>query len=63
VHKEVVAEIRARRLDGSHDERSDPERKKRKNDLPEFNAKVSLDAMRVKMTLTKLSKNYGVHPT
>ncbi|MCG7493524.1 hypothetical protein MHM86_08205 [Thalassobius sp. Cn5-15] len=37
--------------------------KKRKNHSPEFKAKVALEAIREEMTLTELSKKYGVHPT
>ena len=37
--------------------------KKRKNHSPEFKAKVALEAIREEMTLAKLSKKYGVHPT
>ncbi len=37
--------------------------KKRKNHLPEFKAKVALEAIREEMTLAELSKKYGVHPT
>ena len=35
--------------------------KKRKNHSPEFKAKVALDAIREEMTLSELSKKYGVH--
>ena len=37
--------------------------KKRKNHSPEFKAKVALEAIREEMTLTELSKKYGVHLT
>ena len=37
--------------------------KKRKNHSPEFKAKVALEAIREEMTLSELSKKYGVHPT
>jgi len=36
---------------------------KRKNHLPDFKARVALDAIREEMTLAELSKKYGVHPT
>lgn len=36
---------------------------KRKNHSPDFKAKVALEAIREEMTLTELSKKYGVHPT
>ena len=36
---------------------------KRKNHAPEFKAKVALEAIREEMTLTELSKKYGVHAT
>ncbi|WP_417241134.1 transposase, partial [Celeribacter halophilus] len=35
---------------------------KRKNYLPDFKAKVALEAIREEMTLAELSKKYGVHP-
>ena len=35
--------------------------KKRKNHSPEFKARVALEAMREEMTLSELSKKYGVH--
>ncbi len=35
---------------------------KRKTHTPEFKAKVALEAMREEMTLSELSKRYGVHP-
>ena len=35
---------------------------KRKNHSPEFKAKVALEAIREEMTLSELSKKYGVHP-
>ncbi|MEE4188229.1 MAG: transposase [Roseobacter sp.] len=37
--------------------------KKRKNHSPEFKAKVALEAIREELTLSELSKKYGVHPT
>ncbi len=37
--------------------------KKRKNHSSEFKARVALEAIREEMTLAKLSKKYGVHPT
>ncbi len=36
---------------------------KRKNHLPEFKAKVALEAIREEMSMAELSKKYGVHPT
>jgi transposase len=36
---------------------------KRKNHAPEFKAKVALEAIREEMTLSELSKKYGVHAT
>ena len=36
--------------------------KKRKNHLPEFKAKVALEAIREEMTLAELSKKYRAHP-
>ena len=36
---------------------------KRKNHLPDFKAKVALEAIREEITLAELSKKYGVHPT
>ena len=36
---------------------------KRKNHLPDFKAKVALEAIREEMTLAELSKKYGVHAT
>ena len=36
---------------------------KRKNHLPDFKAKVALEAIREEMTMAELSKKYGVHPT
>jgi hypothetical protein len=35
---------------------------KRKMHTPEFKAKVALEAIREEMTLSELSKKYGVHP-
>jgi len=35
--------------------------KKRKNDSPDFKAKVALEALREEMTLAERSKKYGVH--
>ena len=35
---------------------------KRKNHLPDFKAKVALEAIREEMTMAELSKKYGVHP-
>ena len=35
--------------------------KKRKNHSPDFKAKVALEALREEMTLSELSKKYGVH--
>jgi transposase len=35
--------------------------KKRKNYSPEFKARVALEAIREEMTLSELSKKYGVH--
>ena len=35
--------------------------KKRKNRLPDFKARVALEAIREEMTLAELSKTYGVH--
>jgi transposase len=37
--------------------------KTRKNHSPEFKARVPLEAIREEMTLTELSKKYGVHST
>ena len=37
--------------------------KKRKNHLPEFKAKVALEAIPEEMTLAELSNKYEVHPT
>ena len=37
--------------------------RKRKNHSPDFKAKVALEAIREEMTLSELSKKYGVHPT
>jgi transposase len=37
--------------------------RKRKNHLPDFKAKVALEAIREEMTMAELSKKYGVHPT
>ena len=37
--------------------------KKRKNHSPDFKAKVALEAIREEMTLSELSRKYGVHPT
>ena len=34
----------------------------RKNQSPDFRAKVALEAVREEMTLAELSKKYGVHP-
>ena len=34
---------------------------KRKNHSPDFKAKVALEAAREEMTLSELSKKYGVH--
>ncbi|WP_417250535.1 transposase [Celeribacter sp.] len=36
---------------------------KRKSHSPEFKAKVAFTAIREEMALSKLSQNYGVHPT
>jgi transposase len=36
---------------------------KRKNHSPDFKAKVALDAIREEMTMSELSRKYGVHPT
>ena len=36
--------------------------KKRKNHLPEFKAKVALEAIREELTLAELSKKYDVQP-
>lgn len=36
---------------------------KRKNHSPDFKAKVALEAIRDEMTISELSKKYGVHPT
>jgi transposase len=36
---------------------------KRKNHAPEFKAKVALEAIREEMTLSELSKKFGVHAT
>ena len=35
----------------------------RKNHSPNFKAKVALEAIHEEMTMTELSKKYGVHPT
>ena len=36
---------------------------KRKNQSPDFKAKVALEVIRKEMTMADLSKKYGVHPT
>jgi len=36
---------------------------KRKNHAPEFKAKVALEAIREEMTISELSKKFGVHAT
>jgi len=35
----------------------------RKNQSPDFKAKVALEVIRKEMTMADLSKKYGVHPT
>ena len=37
--------------------------KRRKNHLPDFKAKVALEAIREEITMAELSKKYSVHPT
>jgi transposase len=36
---------------------------KSKNHAPEFKAKVAIEAIREEMTLSELSKKFGVHAT